>query len=219
MMSKFQDLFIALWNQDFQTLTDPQIVGMLYILLAVILILENGFLPTTFLPGDSLLLLTGALIAKGSLDYVLTLLILTVSASAGSWMGYLQGVWLGENRRIQKWMARIPKKYHDKTERLLHKYGVLALLIARFTAFVRTLMPFVIGLSGLHPRRFHLINWMSGFLWVFLLISLSYFLGQTEFFTALQDVARNIPRYTGRICYQRYLLLLPKQQERHVGRL
>ena len=48
-------------------------------------------------------------------------------------------------------------------------------------------MPFVIGLSGLHPRRFHLINWMSGFLWVFLLISLSYFLGQTEFFTAHQE--------------------------------
>jgi hypothetical protein len=32
------------------------------------LFLENGLLPASFLPGDSLLLLAGALIAKGVMD-------------------------------------------------------------------------------------------------------------------------------------------------------
>lgn len=186
-MSKFFELFAALWNQDFQTLSNPEVAGTLYAILLVVLILENGFLPTTFLPGDSLLLLTGALIANGPLDYWMTIAVLTVGASVGCWIGYLQGLWLGEHKFVQKWLNRIPKKYHDKTEHLLEKYGLTALLIARFTAFVRTLMPYVIGITEMHPKKFQLVNWGSGFLWVFLLVNTSYWLGHTEFFKTYQS--------------------------------
>lgn len=191
-MTAFHQLFVALWHQDFQVLTNPQVVGFLYLVLFVVIVLENGFLPTTFLPGDSLLILTGALIAKGSLDFFVTILILSTASALGSWLGYLQGLWLGENPRIKKWMSRIPEKYHDKTEALLEKYGVLALLIARFTAFVRTLMPMIIGLSSIHPKRFHLINWLSGVLWVSVLITLSYSLGQTDFFQEHQKIIMHV---------------------------
>lgn len=162
-MSTFYNLLSALWSQDFQTLANPEMAGMLYAALLIVLIFENGFLPTTFFPGDSLLLLTGALIAQGSLDYWTTIAVLTAGASLGCWIGYLQGLWLGEHRFVRKWLDTIPEKYHEKTKRLLEKYGLTALLIARFTAFVRTLMPYVIGITGMHPKKFQFVNWGSGF--------------------------------------------------------
>lgn len=51
--------------------------------------MENGLLPASFLPGDSLLLLSGALIAKGVMGFAPTLLILTAAAGLGCWLSYI----------------------------------------------------------------------------------------------------------------------------------
>ena len=62
-MELLTQLLQALWAQDFETLANPSMIGMLYFVLFVILFLENGLLPAAFLPGDSLLVLGGVLIA------------------------------------------------------------------------------------------------------------------------------------------------------------
>ncbi len=97
-MELLSQLLHALWSQDFETLSQPGMIGMLYFVLFVILFLENGLLPAAFLPGDSLLVLVGVLIAKGALGYPQTLLLLTVAASTGCWLSYIQGRWLGNTR-------------------------------------------------------------------------------------------------------------------------
>lgn len=66
-MELLTQLLQALWAQDFETLANPSMIGMLYFVLFVILFLENGLLPAAFLPGDSLLVLVGVLIAKGAM--------------------------------------------------------------------------------------------------------------------------------------------------------
>ncbi len=71
-------------------------IGMLYFVLFVILFLENGLLPAAFLPGDSLLVLVGVLIAKGAMGYPQTILLLTVAASLGCWVSYIQGAMAGQ---------------------------------------------------------------------------------------------------------------------------
>ena len=63
-MELFTQLLNALWSQDFETLANPGMIGMLYFVLFMILFLENGLLPAAFLPGDSLLVLVGVLIAN-----------------------------------------------------------------------------------------------------------------------------------------------------------
>lgn len=85
-MELLTQLLNALWAQDFETLANPSMIGMLYFVLFMILFLENGLLPAAFLPGDSLLILVGVLIAKGAMGYPQTILLLTVAASlvAGS---------------------------------------------------------------------------------------------------------------------------------------
>ncbi len=68
-----------------------------------------------------------------------------------------------------------------------HKHGLSALLIGRFIAFVRTLLPTIAGLSGLNNARFQFFNWMSGLLWVLILTTLGYMLGKTPVFLKYED--------------------------------
>ncbi|MFT2154244.1 DedA family general envelope maintenance protein YqjA, partial [Klebsiella pneumoniae] len=140
-----------------------------------------------FLPGDSLLVLVGVLIAKGAMGFPETLLLLTAAASLGCWLSYIQGRWLGNTRIVQNWLSHLPSHYHQRAHHLFHKHGLSALLIGRFIAFVRTLLPTIAGLSGLNNARFQFFNWMSGLLWVLILTSLGYLLGKTPVFLKYED--------------------------------
>lgn len=186
-MDIFKELFHALWKQDFETLSDPSLVWTIYLLVFIILFLENGLLPAAFLPGDSLLILTGVLIAKGTLNFPLVLFLLTIAASFGSWIGYIQGKWLENNRIMKSWIAYLPTHYHQRAYRMFYRHGLSALLIGRFIAFVRTLLPIIAGLSGLKSSRFYFFNWISAFLWVFILTLVGFFLWKTPVFQHYEE--------------------------------
>ncbi|WP_395479706.1 DedA family protein [Candidatus Curculioniphilus buchneri] len=187
-MNILKELLNALWQQNFEILSDPILVCIMYLLVCIILFLENGFLPSSFLPGDSLLIFLGVLIAKGTLNFPMTLLLLTISASLGSWISYLQGKWLGNNRIVTNWLNHFSVHYHERAYRMFYRHGLSALLIGRFIAFVRTLLPIIIGLSGLKKSRFHFFNWTSAFLWVFILILIGFFFGKTSVFQRYEEV-------------------------------
>ncbi len=87
-MAVIQDIIAALWQHDFAALADPHIVSVVYFVMFATLFLENGLLPASFLPGDSLLILAGALIAQGVMDFLPTIAILTAAASLGCWLSY-----------------------------------------------------------------------------------------------------------------------------------
>ncbi|HGL6843158.1 TPA: DedA family general envelope maintenance protein YqjA [Enterobacter hormaechei] len=186
-MELLTQLLNALWAQDFETLANPSMIGMLYFVLFMILFLENGLLPAAFLPGDSLLVLVGVLCAKGAMAFPQTVLLLTIAASLGCWVSYIQGRWLGNTRIVQNWLSHLPAHYHQRAHHLFHKHGLSALLIGRFIAFVRTLLPTIAGLSGLSSTRFQFFNWMSGLLWVLILTTLGYALGKTPVFMKYED--------------------------------
>lgn len=186
-MVVIQEIVAALWQHDFAALANPHVVGVVYLVMFATLFLENGLLPASFLPGDSLLLLAGALIAKGVMDFVPTVAILTAAASLGCWLSYIQGRWLGNTRIVQNWLSHLPSHYHQRAHHLFHKHGLSALLIGRFIAFVRTLLPTIAGLSGLNNARFQFFNWMSGLLWVLILTTLGYALGKTPVFMKYED--------------------------------
>ncbi|MEA4374146.1 DedA family general envelope maintenance protein YqjA, partial [Klebsiella pneumoniae] len=109
------------------------------------------------------------------------------AASLGCWLSYIQGRWLGNTRIVQNWLSHLPSHYHQRAHHLFHKHGLSALLIGRFIAFVRTLLPTIAGLSGLNNARFQFFNWMSGLLWVLILTSLGYLLGKTPVFLKYED--------------------------------
>ncbi|EBW6088693.1 DedA family protein, partial [Salmonella enterica subsp. enterica serovar Enteritidis] len=107
-MVVIENIITALWQHDFAALADPHVVGIVYGVMFATLLLENGLLPASFLPGDSLLLLAGALVAKGVMDFVPTMVILTTAASLGCWLSYVQGRWLGNTRTVKGWLKQLP---------------------------------------------------------------------------------------------------------------
>jgi membrane protein DedA with SNARE-associated domain len=177
----------ALWHHNVEMLSNPSVIWTLYGILFAIILLENGVLPAAFLPGDSLLLLVGVLAAKGTVNYVGVLALLTAAAAIGSWIGYIQGRWLGNTNIVKNWLSHIPEQYHQRSHNLFHKHGLAALFIGRFLAFVRTLLPTLAGVSGLDSKRFMFFNWMSAFLWIIILTSMGYFLGNTNIFNKYEE--------------------------------
>ncbi|TPV77197.1 DedA family protein [Klebsiella pneumoniae] len=186
-MELFTQLLNALWAQDYETLANPSMIGMLYFVLFMILFLENGLLPAAFLPGDSLLVLVGVLIAKGAMGFPETLLLLTAAASLGCWLSYVQGRWLGNTQTVKGWLAHLPHKYHQRATCMFDRHGLLALLAGRFLAFVRTLLPTMAGISGLPNRRFQFFNWLSALLWVCVVTGLGYALSMIPFVKRHED--------------------------------
>lgn len=180
-MASVERIITALWQHDFMTLMNPHFAVVVYCVMFIVLVLENGLLPASFLPGDSLLLLAGAMIAKGVMHLFPTIILLTIAASIGCWLSYLQGRWLGNTQLVKGWLAHLPDKYHQRATFMFEHYGLLALLIGRFLAFIRTILPTMAGISGLPSRRFQLFNWISGLLWVSVVISMGYALSMLPF--------------------------------------
>ncbi len=186
-MAVIQNIATALWQHDFAALADPRVVGIVYSIMFLTLLLENGLLPASFLPGDSLLILAGALIARGVMEFVPTILLLTTAASVGCWFSYLQGRWLGNTRIVKGWLQQLPTQYHQRAAFMFDKHGLMALLAGRFLAFVRTLLPTMAGISGLSNRRFQFFNWLSGLLWVGVVTSFGYALSMIPFVKRHED--------------------------------
>lgn len=191
-MAVLHEIVQALWHQDFAALANPDVIWIIYGIMFITLLLENGLLPAAFLPGDSLLLLAGAMIAKGVMGFIPTVLILTLAASLGCWISYLQGRWLGNTRVVKSWLMHLPAQYHQRAWNLFHRHGLLALLAGRFLAFVRTLLPTMAGISGLKNGRFQFFNWLSGLLWVGILVSLGYAISQVPFIKRHEDQVMTI---------------------------
>lgn len=186
-MSVLHEIVQALWHQDFTALANPDVIWVVYGIMFITLLLENGLLPASFLPGDSLLLLAGAMVAKGVMAFIPTMLILTAAASIGCWLSYLQGRWLGNTRLVKGWLLHLPAQYHQRAWNLFNRHGLLALLVGRFLAFVRTILPTMAGISGLKNGRFQLFNWLSGLLWVTILVTLGYSISQVPFIKRHED--------------------------------
>ncbi|OIV47086.1 hypothetical protein BK025_06985 [Sodalis sp. TME1] len=173
-MNLLEEIIRALWHQDFAALADPGVIWVVYGVMFTTLFLENGLLPASFLPGDSLLLLSGAMVAKGVMAFFPTLIILSAAAGFGCWFSYLQGRWLGDTRIVRSWLLHLPAHYHLRAYTMFNRHGLTALLVGRFLAFVRTLLPTMAGISGLSNTRFQLFNWLSALIWVTVLVTLGY---------------------------------------------
>jgi len=187
-MEKILYIYNAFKEFDYVALSNPEYLWWIYLTLFCIFLLESGIIITAFLPGDSLLFLTGILIGKGVFDFSTVTSVMIAGTAIGTWLGYLQGYWLGNTRVIKNWMDDLPQKYHEKAILLFHKYGLFALFFGRFIAFVRTIMPVLVGISKLQSRLFHVYNILSAALWVLIIVYLGYKLGDSKIFEAYENL-------------------------------
>lgn len=148
----------------------------IYVLLFAIVFVETGLVVMPFLPGDSLLFISGALAANGALPLAGVIPLLIVAAVAGDAVNFMVGNWFG--RRTEKRKPRWPNPRHLRmTHDFFDRHGGKTIIIARFVPIIRTLAPFVAGVGDMHYGRFAVYNITGAILWVGSLTLAGYLFG------------------------------------------
>ena len=153
-----------------------------YVILFLIIFVETGLVIMPFLPGDSLLFATGALIAStGTLNIYILIPLLILAAVLGDNSNYFIGRYIGERVLKIKWISKIVKpEYLVRTEQYFEKYGSRTVVIARFIPIVRTVTPFVAGVGEMKYFVFLSYSIIGACLWISGLTLLGYFFGNLE---------------------------------------
>lgn len=148
-----------------------------HILIFTIIFSETGLIVTPFLPGDSLLFAAGAFASRGSMNIGALLLLCFIAAVLGDTVNYAVGRRLGI-RAFEAIEGRILKRSHlEKAERFYLRYGGRAIILSRFMPIVRTLAPFLAGVSRMPYGEFIRYNLAGGAVWVTLFLLGGYFFG------------------------------------------
>ena len=149
----------------------------IYLILFIIIFIETGLVVTPFLPGDSLLFVTGTLAASGMLDILTLCILLSIAAIAGDSLNY----WIGKYCGIDQLHCRYPrlfrKEYFEMTNRFYEKYGGKTIVIARFVPYIRTFAPFMAGVGRMSYPRFLYFNVVGGLAWILSFLLAGYLFG------------------------------------------
>jgi membrane-associated protein len=148
-----------------------------YLLLFVIIFCETGFVITPFLPGDSLLFVSGAAAASGILNLELLIAVYILGAVIGDTVNYWLGNYLGLKVFMEKFPGLIKKEYIERTHCFYDRWGGATIFVARFVPFVRTFAPFLAGVGSMKYRRFLFYNILGAVAWTLLLVLGGYYLG------------------------------------------
>jgi membrane-associated protein len=153
-----------------------------FIAVLVIIFIECGLF-VFFLPGDSLLFVTGLFISTGQIGVPLWLACILLSLAA--WLGNLSGYAIG--RKVGPSLFHRPNSKLlnpegiAKTHAFFEKYGTKAIVLGRFVPIVRTFITAMAGVGRMDARVYATWSLVGGVLWAAGLTVLGYFLGQNAF--------------------------------------
>jgi membrane-associated protein len=148
-----------------------------YALLFAIVFCETGLVVTPFLPGDSLLFVTGALAAAGGMDIAVVLTVLVSAALCGDNVNYWIGRWIGPRVFHYKESRWFNPQHLERAHAFYERHGGKTIVIARFVPIVRTYVPFVAGVGAMPYLRFLSFSVVGALVWVISLCTLGYFFG------------------------------------------
>jgi len=149
-----------------------------YILLFAIIFVETGLVVMPFLPGDSLLFVSGAIAAVGGMSLPVLLLILALAAILGDALNYAIGRFIGAKVFAWKNSRWFNRDAFNKTHDFYETHGPITIVVGRFLPFIRTFAPFVAGVAQMSYSKFSAYNITGGILWVSSLTSLGFMLGE-----------------------------------------
>jgi membrane-associated protein len=180
-MESILELFKHLTNADWITQH-----GGLY-LVALIVFAETGLFVGFFLPGDSLLFVTGLIIAQSASPFdsaALNLPYWIVLITLAGIIGNLVGYWFGKKtgpilfERKDTWLFK--RKHLIQAKEFYEKKGGSAIILARFIPIVRTFAPIVAGVVHMERKKFLIYNIIGSLAWVFSMTITGYCLGENE---------------------------------------
>lgn len=148
-----------------------------YALLFAIVFVETGLVIWPFLPGDSLLFVTGAIAAAGGMDIAAVMAVLVGAALTGDNVNYAIGRWVGPRVFHYEKSRWFNPAHLARAHEFYERHGGKTIVLARFIPVVRTYVPFVAGIGSMPYGRY--IGWcvVGALTWVISLCTAGYFFG------------------------------------------
>jgi membrane protein DedA with SNARE-associated domain/membrane-associated phospholipid phosphatase len=170
--SRFEDLDLQQLLEDVASTLGE----WTYVLAGLLAFLETGAFVGLVVPGETFVVLAGAVAGVGETNIYITIAIVWFSAWAGDSVSFLIGRRLGRGF-IQRHGPKIritPERFRQ-VEAYFARHGGKTILVGRFIGLVRALAPFIAGSSGMAYRAFAPYSVLGTGLWAGAFSVLGYF--------------------------------------------
>lgn len=170
--------------ENFWNIFDPQSIiewGGIFLLLFVVFA-ETGLFIGFFLPGDSLIFISGMICSTKpnllmNLNIAWVIILLCLAAIIGNIFGY----WFGRKTgpalftKDDNWIFK--KRYVEITHTFYNRHGGKTLILGRFLPIIRTFAPILAGVIKIDFGKFMLYNITGAVAWIASIGLTGYYLG------------------------------------------
>ena len=134
-----------------------------YLAMFLISFLESVAFVGEIIPGTTLLVIIGAMAAKGLMDPE----ILIVASSLGAIAGDVFSFWLGRKGEgsLGRFGRFVKPEYLEKGREFVKRHGSKSILLGRFIGPLRPIVPFVTGLFSMSIKKFIIWDTISAVSW------------------------------------------------------
>jgi len=187
-MSEFLEFVRHIINPEW-ILSQP---GAFWLLLFIIFA-ETGLFVGFFLPGDSLLFVTGMVLSRNdihvwddlSFSVIPVILFVVLMGILGNFVGYWFGYKSGHSLFKREDSFLFKKKHLQSAKNFYDEKGAMMIIMARFLPIIRTFSPIVAGIVQMNWQLFTTYNVVGCIAWVSSMVLSGYFLGMK--FPSLSD--------------------------------
>ena len=150
-----------------------------YLLVSVLAFLETGAFVGLVFPGETAVIIAGAVAGQGETSIVITIALVWFSAWAGDSVSFYIGTRLGREFILRHGpRVRITEERFSQVEDYFSRHGGKTILVGRFIGLVRALAPFIAGSSGMRYRDFLPYSVLGTGLWAAAFSLLGYVLAE-----------------------------------------
>ena len=151
-----------------------------YLLVGVFAFAETGAFVGLVVPGETVMLLGGAVAGQGAIDIYLLIAVAWFSAWLGDTTSFFLGRKLGRNFVLDHGpRVGISHERFEKVEDYFGRHGGKTIFIGRFISLVRAFAPFIAGSSGMRYRAFVPYSILGTGLWASAHILVGYFFSRS----------------------------------------
>jgi membrane-associated protein len=135
-----------------------------YLAVAALVFGETAVFLGFVIPGETAVVLGGVLASRGRVSLPLLMLVVVLAAVAGPIVGYEIGRRIGGRLAGARALSRVAGGV-ERAQGMLRTRGGAAVLIGRFVAVLRALMPALAGSAQMSYRTFLIYNAVGGIVW------------------------------------------------------
>jgi len=151
-----------------------------YLLVGFFAFAETGAFVGLVVPGETVMLLGGAVAGQGAIDIYLLIAVAWFAAWLGDTTSFFLGRRLGRNFVLDHGpRVGISHERFEKVEDYFGRHGGKTIFIGRFISLVRAFAPFIAGSSGMQYRAFVPYSILGTGLWATAHILVGYFFSRS----------------------------------------